>query len=142
MATGTPYKAYEKANVHTADQRQMILMLYDGSIRFMRKAVNKIEAADIESAPNFLIRARNIIPELLATLKPEKAGEMGANLRQLYIYMFNRLVQANLAKDKEGVEEVIKLMSTLREGWAGVKQARKQNPAGEEVTPKRVNLEG
>ena len=142
MATGTPYKAYEKANVHTADQRQMILMLYDGSILFMRKAINNIEDIDIESAHNYLIRARNIISELLATLKPEKAGEMGANLRQLYIYMFNRLVQANLAKDKEGVEEVIKLMSTLREGWAGVKQARKQNPAGEEVTPKRVNLEG
>ena len=142
MATGTPYKAYEKANVHTADQRQMILMLYDGSIRFMRKAVHKIEAADIESAHNYLIRARNIISELLATLKPEKAGEMGANLRQLYIYMFNRLVQANLAKDTEGVEEVIKLMSTLREGWAGVKQARKQNPKSEEALPKRVNLEG
>ena len=142
MATGTPYKAYEKANVHTADQRQMILMLYDGSIRFMRKAINKIEEIDIESAHNYLIRARNIISELLATLKPEKAGEMGANLRQLYIYMFNRLVQANLAKDKEGVEEVIKLMSTLREGWAGVKQARKQNPESEEALPKRVNLEG
>lgn len=142
MATGTPYKAYEKANVHTADQRQMILMLYDGSIRFMRKAVGKIEGNDIESAHNYLIRARNIISELLATLKPEKAGELGANLRQLYIYMFNRLVQANLSKDKEGVEEVIKLMSTLREGWAGVKQERKQNPEGEEALPRRVNLEG
>ncbi|MEE8434692.1 MAG: flagellar export chaperone FliS [bacterium] len=142
MATGTPYKAYEKANVHTADQRQMILMLYDGSIRFMRKAVLKIEENDIESAHNYLIRARNIVSELLATLKPEKAGELGANLRQLYIYMFNRLVQANLSKDKEGVAEVIKLMSTMREGWAGIKPARKQNPEGEEATPKRVNLEG
>ena len=142
MATGTPYKAYEKANVHTADQRLLILMLYDGSIRFMRKAVGKIEENNIEAAHNYLIRARNIISELLATLKPEKAGELGANLRQLYIYMFNRLVQANLSKDKEGVEEVIKLMSTLREGWAGVKQTRKQNPEGEEVLPKRVNLEG
>ncbi|MCH8076709.1 MAG: flagellar export chaperone FliS, partial [SAR324 cluster bacterium] len=120
----------------------MILMLYDGSIRFMRKAGKKIEENDIESAHNFLIRARNIISELLATLKPEKAGEMGANLRQLYIYMFNRLVQANLAKDKEGVDEVIKLMSTLREGWAGIKQARKQDPENGEALSKRVNLEG
>lgn len=142
MATGTPYKAYEKANVHTADQRQMILMLYDGSIRFMRKAVGKIDGNDIEAAHNYLIRARNIISELLVTLKPEKAGEIGANLRQLYIYMFNRLVQANLAKDKEGVEEVIKLMSTLREGWAGVKQAPKQQSEGEETLPRRVNVEG
>lgn len=142
MATGTPYKAYEKTNVHTADQRQMILMLYDGSIRFMRKAVLKIEENDIESAHNYLIRARNIISELLATLKPEKAGELGANLRQLYIYMFNRLVQANLSKDKQGVEEVIKLMSTLREGWAGIKQARKQNSDDQEAPLKRVNLEG
>ena len=142
MATGTAYKAYEKANVHTADQRQMILMLYDGSIRFMRKAIQKIDENNVESAHNYLIRSRNIISELLATLKPEKAGELGASLRQLYIYMFNRLVQANLSKDKEGVAEVMKLMSTLREGWAGIKQAGKEKPQEEEMPSKKINLQG
>lgn len=142
MATGTPYKAYEKANVHTADQRQLILMLYDGAIRFMRKAIQKIDENDVESAHNYLIRTRNIVSELLATLKPEKAGELGTHLQQLYVYIFNRLVQANLSKDKEGVEEVIKLMSTLREGWAGVKQVKSPEAPAEGRPSKRVNTQG
>ncbi len=142
MATGSAYRAYEKTNVHTADQRQLILMLYDGAIRFLRKANQKIDEKDVESAHNYLIRTRNIISELLATLKPEKAGEVGANLRQLYIYMFNRLVQANLSKDKEAVNEVIKLMTTLREGWAGIKPESRPTEEDAEMTAKRVNVQG
>lgn len=142
MAQRNPYRAYEKTDVETADQRQLILMLYDGAIRFMRKGVQKIGDNDVESAHNYLIRTRNIVSELLATLKPEKAGELGGNLRQLYVYMFNRLVEANLTKDKAIVEEVIGLMSTLREGWAGIKQAAEPKPVEDTGTTRRVNVRG
>lgn len=151
MAQGNPYTAYHRTSVETADQRQLILMLYDGSIRFMRQAVTRIESKDMEAAHNYLIRARDIVTELLSTLKPEKAGEVGENLKNLYAYMFNRLVEANLKKDREAVREVIGLMSTLREGWAHAKSgthAPRQEPkavaaAGGEAGGKgRVNLRG
>lgn len=123
MPQANPYRAYEKTNVQTADQRQLILMLYDGAIRFMQRANKMIDAKDVEGAHNYLIRSRDIVSELLSTLKPEKAGEIGANLQGLYVYIFNRLVEANLNKDKSMVDEVIGLMTTLREGWAGTKPA-------------------
>lgn len=123
MPQANPYHAYEKTNVQTADQRQLILMLYDGAIRFMQRANKMIDAKDVEGAHNYLIRARDIVSELLSTLKPEKGGDIGANLQGLYVYIFNRLVEANLAKDRALVDEAILLMTTLREGWAGIKSA-------------------
>ena len=121
MQRNNPYEEYTKVNVNTADQRQLILMLYDGALRYMKKASVKIEQADIEGAHNYLVRSREIVAELLATLRPEKGGEIGQNLKKLYTYVFNRLVEANLRKDVEIIEEVIGILSTLREGWAGIK---------------------
>jgi len=139
MAQGNPYKAYETTNVGTADQRHLILMLYDGAIRFMKKSVGKIEARDFEASHNYLVRSREIVSELLSTLKAEKAGEVGQNLKRLYVYMYNRLVEANLMKDPAMVEEVIRIMSTLRDGWANIKpETRRINNAPE--ANRKVNL--
>ena len=105
-------------------------MLYDGALRFLKKGRGKIYVGDPEGAHNYLVRGRDIVSELLATLKPEKAGEIGANLQELYVYIFNRLVEANLTKDKSLVEEAISLMTTLREGWAGIKPAAEPKSDG------------
>ncbi|HUJ74751.1 MAG TPA: flagellar export chaperone FliS [bacterium] len=139
MQQPTRYAAYRNTNVQTADQRQLILMLYDGLIRFLQKAAVKIEAREIEAAHNYLVRSREIVAELLATLRPEKAGEVGQNLKRLYIYAFNRIVEANLRKDAEIVQEVIRIASTLREGWSSVRPANAHEGA-EHAAPPRVNV--
>ena len=140
MPQGNLYTPYERTKVETSDQRQLILLLYDGSIRFMNKAIARIDASDIEAAHNYLVRSRDILGELLATLKPEKAGEIGTNLQRLYVYIFNRLVQANLTKDREIVAECIKLMSTLREGWASMKPATQQRADAAAPMARRVSV--
>ena len=140
MPQGSLYGAYERTKVETADQRQLILMLYDAAIRFMRKGSARIEAGDIEAAHNYLVRSREIVAELLATLKPEKAGEIGQNLQRLYVYVFNRLVEANLSKDTAKVAECIGLMTTLRDGWAQVKQAPQRTEGAAQVESRRVNV--
>jgi len=140
MPQGSQYGAYERTYVETADQRQLILMLYDGAIRFMRKAAARIESNDVEAAHNYLVRSRDILAELLATLKPEKAGEVGTNLKRLYVYIFNRLVEANLTKNKELVVECVKLMRTLREGWAQARSAATHPTEGVDAEKRRVNL--
>ncbi len=142
MPQANLYSAYERTHVETAEQRQLIMLLYDGAIRFSRKAATRIDATDVEAAHNYLIRARDIVSELLATLKPEKAGELGENLKRLYVYIFNRLVEANLTKNKAIVEEVIHLMSTLREGWAGIKPVSSQNRGEPRPDKKRVDMRG
>jgi flagellar protein FliS len=141
MPQGSPYGAYERTKVETADQRQLILLLYDGAIRFMRKAAARIESNDVEAAHNYLVRSREIVSELLATLKPEKAGEVGQNLQRLYVYVFNRLVEANLTKNKAIVEECLRLMTTLRDGWAQIKPAgTQQRPDAGAPESRRVSV--
>ncbi len=141
MQQQSPYTAYRNTSVQTADQRTLILMLYDGLIRFLQKSIVKIEAREIEAAHNYLVRSREIVAELLATLRPEKAGEIGTNLKRLYVYAFNKIVEANLRKDPEMIREVIKMVSTLREGWMSMKPAvAKDDTSGQEA--RHVNLRG
>ncbi len=139
MPQQNPYSAYQKTEVQTADQRQLIVMLYDGAIRFLKKAVIKIDAQDFEGAHNYLVRARDVVSELLSTLKPEKGGDLGENLKRIYVYIFNRLVEANLMKDPKMVAEVIQLLNTLRDGWVGVK-AQNARQIGRGATNQKVDV--
>ncbi|MCZ6534164.1 MAG: flagellar export chaperone FliS [SAR324 cluster bacterium] len=125
MPQAHPYQVYETTNVQTADQAHLIIMLYDGAIRFLKKGRGKIYTGDVEGAHNYLVRSREIVSELLSTLRPEKAGEIGANLKQIYVYVYKRIVEANLMKDAAAVDEVIEIMSVLREGWVAIKSKGK-----------------
>lgn len=140
MPQAHPYQAYQTTNVQTADQASLIIMLYDGAIRFLKKARGKIYTGDIEGAHNYIVRARQIVSELLSTLRPEKAGAIGANLKRIYVYAHNRLVEANLMKDAEIVDEVIQILSVLREGWVSTKN---KQPAGmpEPEAARHVNVQ-
>lgn len=141
MQRQSRYSAYSNTGIQTADQKTLILMLYDGLLRFLHKSIVKMEAKEIEAAHNYLVRSREIVAELLATLRPEKAGEIGHNLKRLYVYAFNRIVEANLRKDPEMVREVIKIVSTLREGWLNLKPAAARNE-GAKGEARHVNVRG
>lgn len=105
--------------VGTASQGRLILMLYDGALKNLRSAQNSIIHKDINGAHNSLIKAQDIIRELNITLNTD-AGEIAHNLRNLYLYMLKCLVEANVAKDTGKVEEVIELLSTLKEAWDSI----------------------
>jgi flagellar protein FliS len=141
MQRQSRYTAYTNTNIQTADQRTLILMLYDGLLRFLQKSIVKMEAREIEAAHNYLVRSREIVAELLATLRLEKAGDIGQNLKRLYVYAFNRIVEANLRKDPQLVREVIHLVTTLREGWMNMKSATARD-AGGQGEARHVNLRG
>lgn len=114
-----PYDQYKRMQVETASQGRLIIMLYDGALRNLRSAKNSINKKDINGAHTMLIKTQNIIRELNITLNMN-AGEISQNLRNLYLYMINRLVEANLAKDNAKIDEVIELLSTLKEAWDAV----------------------
>ena len=140
MPQAHPYQNYQTAEVQTADQRRLIVMLYDGAIRFLKKADAKIEAKDFEGAHNYMVRSREIVAELLASLRPEIAGDVGANLKRLYVYIFNRIVEANLLKDQAILAEVIGNLTTLREGWENIKPPSQARGTGEKL--RKVDLRG
>ncbi len=115
--TQSPYSAYEMTSVETASQSRLIVMLYDGAIRFMNKGAACIENEEIENAHRYLTRSADIVSELLSGLKPEQGGDIGKNLHRLYVFVFEQIVEANLRKNAAQVVRMAKVMGILREGW-------------------------
>ena len=106
--------AYRKASVNTLDQNKLIVMLYDGAIKQAGFAVEHIKKNEIEKAHNALVKAKNIVSELMSSLNMEKGGEVAKNLKSLYAFMFSQLIEANMNKESKPVVTVIGLLKELR----------------------------
>ena len=106
---------YQGNKVMTATPAELTLMLYDGAIKFCNIAIMALENKDREKANINIIKAENIIMEFRSTLdfKYPVANE----LDRMYDYIYHRLIDANLNKDKEILEEVLDLIRELRDTW-------------------------
>ena len=126
MSTYSNYQnAYKKASVNTLDQNKLIIMLYDGAIKNANFAVQYMESGEIEKVHDSLIKTKNIVTELLATLNMEQGGEIAKNLKSLYSYMFSQLIEANMEKKSEPVLSVIDLLKELRGAWLQIREKKK-----------------
>ena len=118
----SPWQSYRKVAVQTASPGQLVLMLYDGAIGFMEKALTGFNAQDPaefnQTISNNIIRAQAIFREMNARLDMERGGEISANFRRLYIYFNHRLQHANFKKEKEPIEEVLVHVRGIRDSWA------------------------
>lgn len=108
---------YQDMKVQTASPAQIMIMLYDGAIRFSLQAKKKIEEKDFEGKGVFISKTQAIIDELMNSLDFNIAPELCSNLQQLYIYINERLTHANIKMEAEAMNEVIELLNTLRDGW-------------------------
>ncbi len=155
MSTYSNYQnAYKKASVNTLDQNKLIIMLYDGAIKNANFSVQYMESGEIEKVHDSLIKTKNIVTELLATLNMEQGGEIAKNLKSLYSYMFSQLIEANMEKKSEPVLTVIDLLKELRGAWVQIKEKKKPeekkgNTSGQgmmqynqENTEKRIKIKG
>ena len=126
MSTYSNYQnAYKKASVNTLDQNKLIIMLYDGAIKNANFAVQYMKSGEIEKVHDSLIKTKNIVTELLATLNMENGGEIAKNLKSLYSYMFSLLIEANMEKKSEPVLNVIDLLKELRGAWVQIREKKK-----------------
>ena len=118
MALNTGYAAYANNKVMTASPAELTLMLYDGAIKFCNIAIRAIEEGDVEKAHNNIVKVENIIDEFRATLNHKYA--VAEDLENVYVYLRERLSLANMKKDKEILEEVLKHLRTMRDTWKEV----------------------
>tara|TARA_Y100001947_G_C10324917_1_gene297980 strand:+ start:1013 stop:1480 length:468 start_codon:yes stop_codon:yes gene_type:complete len=126
MSTYSNYQnAYKKASVNTLDQNKLIIMLYDGAIKNANFAVEYMKSGEIEKVHDSLIKTKNIVTELLATLNMENGGEIAKNLKSLYSYMFSLLIEANMEKKSKPVLTVIDLLKELRGAWVQIREKKK-----------------
>ncbi|ACX51424.1 flagellar protein FliS [Ammonifex degensii KC4] len=109
---------YLEMAVSTAPPERLLLMLYDGAINFLSRAVEAIEARDFAEANRLIIRVEEIVTELKNSLDPQY--EISQHLDRLYDYFLSRLFAANVAKDTEVLQEVQKHLRELRDTWAEV----------------------
>lgn len=122
MNPKNPWQSYRQVATRTASPGQLILMLYDGAIRFLERAKAGFQLEDpVEcntTINNNILRAQDIIRELDFSLNAERGGELAQELHRLYDYFDRVLLEANLRKDVGGVAEVIQRITALRDAWA------------------------
>ena len=126
MPGQTAHKKYKQVQVKTANNEKLLIMLYQGCVKFLRLAKKSIDENDIEGTNNYIIRAQDIIRELRNTLNMEKGGEIATNLSQLYDFMLRQLVEANINKDSEKIEVVEDMMVELLDSWKQITNDQKQ----------------
>ncbi len=131
---GNYQNAYKKASVNTLDQTKLIIMLYDGAIKNASFAVEHMKSGQIEKVHDCLIKTKNIVTELMATLNMDRGGDIAKNLQSLYSYMFSQLIEANMNKKTEPVVIVIDLLKELRAAWTQI-NSKKKNDAKTQNTP-------
>lgn len=111
---------YFENSVKTASPTKLVELLYKNSIERLEKAVKAIEKNNLIEANHEIIRVEEIILELNVSLNIEKGGEVAKNLRLLYNYIYEQLIQANLKKDIDTLTEVKSLIKDLYETWREV----------------------
>jgi flagellar protein FliS len=111
------YQVYRQTQTNTAAPGELVVMLYRGATRFVAAGIEAIEGRDIEGAHTNLVKAQAIVIELQQTLDLERGGDIAVKLHSIYLYLNNRLIDANLRKDAEPAREVHTLLRELLSAW-------------------------
>ena len=114
--------AYKENAVTTQSRGRLVVLLYDGAVKFLNQAIAELEAGHFMEKGQFIAKAVAIINELNLTLDIEVGGEMAANLRRLYLFMVAHLNKANFNRDPKMIQEVIALLNDLNSAWKTVTQ--------------------
>lgn len=116
---------YKNQQIMTASPQELTLMLYNGAVRFTQESIQALEQKQYEKAHHANLRAQDIVREFMCTL--DMQYELSQGLYQLYEYISYRLVQANMKKDVEQLQEAHDMLKELRDTWyQAMKIAREQ----------------
>jgi len=110
-----PYQQYQENQIMTAPPERLVLMLYEGALKFLRLAKKAVEEKSYADANNYIIRVEDIIMELNMSL--DMNFEISKSLRNLYNFIYEKLIEANIKKDLSKLEEVEGLLAGLKEAW-------------------------
>jgi flagellar protein FliS len=135
-----PYQQYRATKVQTAGSVDLVVMLYQGAVKFIRLGIEAIERDDAKSAHENLVRAQDIVVELLSSLNREEGGQIASQLSGVYDYCFRRLILANVKKDVDPAREVLRIMRELGTAWQQIalqqRQAHANGDASSMVRPR------
>ena len=122
-----PYDQYLKNKIMTATPAELTLMLYEGAIKFGNIAIMGIEEGDIQKAHTNIVKVEKIIEEFRRTL--DFKYDVAQHFENVYKYLAQRLIEANITKDKAIMEEVVEHLRSMRDNWKEVMKAAKSQQA-------------
>jgi flagellar secretion chaperone FliS len=118
MARGA--QAYYQTQIQSQSPLELVVMLYDGALRFLQMAADGTRRNDLVAKREGMSRSMAILAELQNTLNLQEGGEVAQSLDHLYTYITSRLLDANVRKDPAPVDEAIRLLRPLRDAWAQI----------------------
>lgn len=118
MIQKNPYAAYNNSKIQTATPAELTLLLYEGAIKFTNIAIVAMEKNDVQKAHDNIMKTENIIEEFQATL--DHKYPVAKDFDAVYSYLLKRLFDANIRKDPEILEEVLRHLRTMRDTWKEV----------------------
>jgi flagellar protein FliS len=122
-------RRYAAADVNVPDRGRLLLLVFEGGLKFLRLTRDALAAGDFRRFAEHLGRAQAIVSELLATLDREAGGEIAADLARLYDFMLFHLTEANVRKSVRHVEQVIGVFATIAGAYREVIESRSAMPA-------------
>ena len=129
-----PYSQYQKTQITTASREKVLLMLYEGAIRFTKQAQVAMEQKKVAEKGKLISKATAILSELMATLDFKVGGQLAVDLENLYIFMIDKLIEGNINNDPEALKTVENLLMTLYSAWKDVVE----NPRDDGVPSPRL----
>lgn len=137
----TGYNQYHNNHIATASREQILLMLYDGAIRFCKQAKQAIKEEDTPTKGKYINKAMAIITEFSNTLDHEIGGEIAANLDALYTFMLKELSTANVNNDHKPIDTTCTMLCELRAAWAeAIEINNGEQQSGGQPVPKMAAL--
>ncbi len=124
MTTANLYKAYRQTQITTASQANLILMMYEGAMRFTRQALDSLDAQDPAGMVRNIQKARDIVNELSLSLDISQGGEAAARLESLYQFTLSQLTLANIKTDRAPLEAVLRVLTPLTSAWQTVAEGQ------------------
>ncbi len=113
-----PYKQYHKTSVTTSNKGKVLLMLYEGAIKFVRQAQIKMKNKEVAEKGMLISKCTAILSELMNTLDFKVGGQLAVDLENLYIFMIDHLIEANINNDIEKLQHVEGILKTLYSAWS------------------------
>lgn len=117
MQNMSAYKSYQRNKYETASPHRLTLMLYNGAVQFATRAQEAINAGNIGDSNKYIQKTQDIVFELLSSLNEREGGNMAQNLKNIYLYINDLLLQANAKKEEQCVSEAITLLKELQSAW-------------------------
>jgi flagellar protein FliS len=116
MYTSNPYNAYKQNSVNMASQEQLLLMLVDGAVKYTKVARLAILEKNMVRAHKELVRVQDIFLELMITMDKD-VGSYMQDLYEIYEFIKNELIKANIKKDVQIIDRVLPLIEDVRDMW-------------------------